>query len=381
MADSTHISWCDMTYNHWEGCTKVSPGCDNCYAEARNIRFNQGGNWGPGAPRRLMSEATRQNPIKWNKKAGEGLFVECHFCRKREFRGRYKLFEKTILDRCSNPDCLSLQESETVRVRPRVFCSSLSDVFDNEVPIEWLVDLLDTIRVCPSLDFLMLTKRIGNFNKRMSEARSFLFSDETGHSELYEWVDNWINGKPPANVWLCITVVNQQEADRDISKLLEIPARVRGLSMEPLLEAVSLLDHPPFNRAPIPSEIQAQLRAIWPNGLPENSLNAQLDKIKIDWVIAGGESGSNARPMNPDWARSLRDQCVAAGVKFHFKQFGEWAPSEQPAHPENADYKIHSGKGFLFDDGQWVDRIGKTKAGRTLDGRTWDQFPFPEVKL
>lgn len=292
MGENTNIEWAHHTFNPWEGCTKVGPGCDHCYAEARNKRFH-GGNWGPGAPRRRTSPSNWAKPRRWNTQAAE--------------KG----------------------------VRYRVFCASLADVFDNEVPAEWRADLFKLISETPNLDWLLLTKRIGNVASMLPENFSRLTFP---------------------NVWLGATVVNQKEADRDIPELLNLSPAVAWLSMEPLLGDVDITEYL-FGKKWLLSEV------------PMNGW--------LDWVIVGGESGACARPMHPDWARSLRDQCQAADVPFLFKQWGEWAERESPLWPETFDYRIENGTGYYFhdEDGPWMSRIGKKKAGRLLDGRTWDEFP------
>lgn len=275
MAENSNIEWTHHTYNPWIGCQKVGPGCDHCYAETWDARFN-GARWGADAERQRTSQANRNKPIIWNRKA--------------------------------------MNAGE----RHRVFCASLADVFDNHASIlpEWRADLWAMIRQTSHLDWMLLTKRPGNIAKMLPA--------------------DWGDGYP--NVWLGCTVVNQTEADRDIPKLLAVPAKVRFLSMEPLLGPVSL-----------------RWLAAWPENTPATAMSpsgatSDLDGLRrLDLVIVGGESGPHARPMHPDWARSLRDQCVAAGVAFHFKQWGEWDA-----------------------DGE---RVGKKSAGRLLYGRTWDQMP------
>lgn len=189
MSTNTRIEWCDHTFNPWEGCQKVSPGCDHCYAEARNVRFGGGTatNWGPDAPRRRTSAANWSLPKRWNAQANA--FMAQH--------GR----------------------------RQRVFCASLADVFDNAVPVQWRMDLFELIADTPNLDWLILTKRIGNVMPMCS-----------GDSLMFEMIGS--------RVWLGATIVNQAEADRDIRKLLDVPARVRFLSMEPLLGPVNLTSVP-----------------------------------------------------------------------------------------------------------------------------------------
>lgn len=334
MAENTKIEWTDHTFNPWIGCTKVGPGCDHCYAE--NLMDTRMGVavWGPGNTRVRTKEANWKMPLRWNAQADA--FMAQH--------GR----------------------------RQRVFCASLADVFDNAVDPAWRDDLWALIRETPNLDWLLLTKRIGN-------VLGMLPMDFNPHTYPH--------------VWLGATIVNQPEADRDITKLLAVNARVRFLSMEPLLAGVDLTK-------------------VWvPNGILRNMVPALS---KIDWVIVGGESGPGARPMHPDWARSLRDQCEAAGVPFLFKQWGEWKPISQMEEAEhgalykpNVIAKPHESQDNLNDiygrrctvnstvqhlDGSvhhflepnafpagamTMFHIGKKAAGRLLDGRTWDGFPAP----
>ena len=183
MAKNSAIEWTDHTFNPWIGCTKVSPGCDHCYAEARMDSRLHVVQWGAGQPRKRTSAANWKEPLRWQREAAD-------------FRATYGR-------------------------RQRVFCSSLADVFDNAVDPAWRADLFRLIEATPDLDWLLLTKRIGNAAQMMFLARG-------GHLPLLP------------NVWIGATIVNQEEADRDIPKLLAVPARVRFLSMEPLLGPVDL---------------------------------------------------------------------------------------------------------------------------------------------
>ncbi|MGH7461577.1 MAG: phage Gp37/Gp68 family protein [Longimicrobiales bacterium] len=295
MSENTKIEWCDHTFNPWEGCQKVGPGCDHCYAETRNARFGGGTavNWGPGAPRRRTSAANWALPTRWN--AQHEAFFALH--------GR----------------------------RQRVFCASLADVFDNQVDQAWRADLFQLIEATPNLDWLVLTKRIGNVACMVPEATDLIDYGEG-------WQSMWGQGVWPANVWLGATICNQEEADRDIPKLLAVPACVRFLSMEPLLGPVT-----------IPQVFMKPLD--WGEGPRAYPDGAGL----LNWIIVGGESGRGARPMRLDWARSLRDQCDAAGVPFLFKQWGEYIP--------------------VRDGGEEFHRVGKKAAGRLLDSVTHDGFP------
>lgn len=299
MSENSKIEWTDHTFNPWEGCQKVGLGCDHCYAETRNARFAGGTavNWGPGAPRRRTSAANWRKPLAWNA-AHEAFFAE---------HGR----------------------------RQRVFCASLADVFDNAVDPAWRADLFELIERTPNLDWLLLTKRIGNVQGMVPLPWiSKPFQHGPNPANIYP--AGW-----PANVWLGASIVNQVEADRDIPKLVALHAHVKFLSMEPLLGPVDLRGNLPGERA---------LR--WHRPM----LNM------LDWVIVGGESGPGARPMHPAWAQSLRDQCAAAGVPFLFKQWGEWALAGER----------RSILGCTLHD---MTRVGKKAAGRLLDGVQHDGFP------
>jgi protein gp37 len=322
MAENSAIEWTDHTFNPWVGCTKVSPACVRCYAEAWAKRTGQDNLW--AGKRRRTSEANWKQPIIWNRKA------------------------------------------KAAGVRAKVFCASLADVFDNQVPDGWRVDLWRLIEQTPDLDWLLLTKRPQNAGRMIVEARRALLGADVEDRHL-EW--------PWPNVWLGTTVDNQAEADRRIPHLLATPARVRFLSCEPLLGPVNL------------TRIQMPLR--WGTYLHDTLTGLHYDHHgrlrhsdyppeSIQWVICGGESGPGARPMHPDWARALRDECKDADVPFFFKQWGEFQP------------RSHGIGGFAMhwqqDAGRWVDglgdmnsntmiRVGKKAAGATLGGREWRQFP------
>ena len=238
--------------------------------------------------------------------------------------------------------------------RQRVFCASLADVFDKQAHPVDRSDLFWLIDSTPDLDWLLLTKRPMLVTEQL---------DYIGRARL------------PENVWLGTTVENQTEADRRIPHLLATPAAKRFLSCEPLLGPVDLYG------------CSSDRKQIW-NWLSGETGTMHFDGpdfdygVKLDWVIVGGESGPNARPMHPDWARGLRDQCAAAGVPFFFKQWGEFAPGEIAGEFLNPN---RAAKGLrLYCDGKWDDcwsevdghvddepdvyRVGKKRAGRLLDG-------------
>ncbi len=350
MSANSKIEWTDHTFNPWIGCTKVSPACDHCYAEVSTPSRTLGVAWGPHAERRRTSPGNWAMPKRWNAQA----------------------------------EAFQAQHGR----RQRVFCASLADVFDNAVPQLWRTSLFGLIYDTPHLDWLLLTKRIGNAARMLKE-------------DPPEGIDM----AALHNVWLGATIANQEEADRDIPKLLGVPAAKRFLSMEPLLGPVNLW---------LPTRT-------WENsagGLtcnhccngdrcddPNHFRRGRLDwashcrcphcrgtgKAKpIDWVIVGGESGQHARPMHPDWARSLRDQCQAAGVPFFFKQWGEHLPGElspHPCHPgdsgawrlDQAGGRWHDPNESGTDPSHWKPvtfiKPGKKAAGRLLDGREWNEVP------
>ena len=311
MSANSKIEWTDHTFNPWIGCTKVSPACDHCYAEVSTPSRTLGVTWGAGQPRRRTSDANWALPERWNAQA-EAFHAQ---------HGR----------------------------RQRVFCASLADVFDNEVDPQWRHELFALIKATPNLDWLLLTKRIGNASK-LVDPSAF---------------------EACPNIWLGATICNQEEADRDIPKLLAVPARVRFLSIEPLLERVNL--HPWLCKHGDASK-------------PEQRMSSWCTPAgQLHWVIVGGESGHQARPMHPDWARSLRVQCAVAGVPFLFKQWGEWLPmSHQTGGADPEQRQCH-----IWPDGRAYDgereemtpacaqlsRVGKKAAGRLLDGVQHDGYP------
>lgn len=312
MGEVSKIRWTHHTYNPWRGCTEVSPACDHCYARELAKR-NPGvlGQWGPGAPRVEGSAGYLRGPLKWN------------------------------------------AEAERPGVRRRVFALSMGDWLDEEAPAGALADLLLMVSLTPYLDWLLLTKRPHNFFSRVSDAKRLLAKgDSEERQEAWRMLWNWLatdGSGPPHNVWIGCTAENQRWANRRVPELLNIPARVRFLSCEPLLGPIDL--------EAMPLSAEDPLFSYWPldgrhlrDGMNEPA--ALPGAQRLHWVIAGGESGHNARPMRPEWARGLRDQCTAAGVPFFFKQWGVW------------------GAGGV--------REGKEKTGWLLDGVEWSQFPVVE---
>jgi protein gp37 len=222
------------------------------------------------------------------------------------------------------------------------------------------------------LDWLLLTKRIGNAHAMLNEAcRKVLGNSVCG------WSDNPLKSGPILeNVWIGATIVKQHEADRDIPKLLAVPAAKRFLSIEPLLGPIDLNYAFGIPTGAGRGSCPMRLAGIAPEGL------RPIGQHHLHWVIAGGESGPGARPMHPAWVRSLRDQCEAAGVSFFFKQWGEWQPRDHAttgADPEQEQAYLRADATepgqLLSGDCMQFSRIGKKAAGCILDGRTWDEVP------
>lgn len=308
MADHTKIEWCDATVNWWVGCTEVSSagGCDHCYAKRIAAPF-WGQKWGPGVPRRRFEGAAAS--LK-------------------------------ALDR----------KAQRLGRKLSVFHNSVSDMFDNEVPDTWRMDAFQAMAETPNLIHLVLTKRIGNV--RPYTQRDSLAFDLIGDGR----------------VWLGITVCNQEEANRDIPKLLHVPAAKRFLSCEPLLGPLELwrLSTFDFEESPEGAEVYPLV------GLYAVA-DCDWDGPKLDWVIVGGESGPGARPMHSEWARSVRDQCHRHDVPFMFKQWGAWASADQdecPNGPPFSRWMWSDGKVFEPGDDRGMPlfcHAGK-HAGRLLDG-------------
>lgn len=317
MGEITAISWCDHTFNPWIGCTKVSPACDGCYAEALMDKRYGRVEWGaPGkgnGTRVRTSAGNWHQPIRWNKKAAaEG-------------------------------------------TRPFVFCSSLADVFDNQVPTAWRTDLFELIRSTRNLVWLLLTKRPQNIVRMYGAAFDM------------PW---------PRNAAIGTTVEDQERADLNVPALLRAKADLNPafafLSCEPLLGPVDLTivyEQVPGGEVNGPALDATHRGAIWRPPHPEPEM---IPHVAIDWVITGGETdqgGHQARPSHPDWYRSLRDQCAAASVAYHHKQNGEWLGGDQIPEDVTIPSGWSSDCGIIdADDNRRVWRVGKKFSGRLLDG-------------
>lgn len=290
------------TFNPWIGCAKVSPGCANCYAAVSTpVRVN-GIEWGKGKPRQKTSESYWRQPLAWNRAA------------------------------------------EKAGVRRKVFCASLADWLDDEVPIKWLVELLELIRATPYLDWLLLSKRPQNFFARLTLAAKH--ADNEGNTSLASWIYWWIDQKtprPPENVWMGTTTENQEYADLRVPALLKIPAEKHFLSVEPMLGMVDL-------RRWMPCIHGDPLHC--PN-IPQTccQCDSRRESNKgVDWVIYGGESGSGARPCGIDWIRNGVRQCREARVPVFVKQLGTNISTTMFADNWPNGTRTHNGLDVILDD-------------------------------
>jgi protein gp37 len=248
MGERTGITWCHHTQNYWWGCTHAGPGCDSCYAEELAHRWGRAA-WGPGVPRVRTGQHNRNEVLRWNRKA------------------------------------------EAAGERRRVFVNSMSDIFDHEVPQEWREEIWQHVAQCGSLDFLLLTKRIGNAAKMLPE--------------------RWVERGCPPNVWLGMTCVDTGELVRDVKKLLAIPASVHWISHEPGLGPLVL-----------PAWLYAEGRG-------------EYDYQPINWIVTGGESGAKARPYDLEGLRDLVTQCRTAAVPIFVKQDSGRSPGRQGRIPDD----------------------------------------------
>lgn len=294
MSKETKIEWADSTLNFWSGCTKVSAGCAKCYAETlsnRKLTNKAGelniGQWGKGALRKRHQSAFNL-ALQLNKCPMICDTCGGHFAiREDGFGDHYALNAEHICD------------GETFH-RRRVFSLSLGDWLDPEVPIESLAEMLDTVRQCGDLQWLLVTKRPELWRERIEAVRDFAATQRWGC--LWDWCCSWLSGNPRKHIMVLTSVENQQAADERIPVLLDIPATQHGLSCEPLIGPVNLD------------------RFFWDKGMDRMWPKKQGERI--DWVIVGGESGPGARECNVDWIRSVVEQCRAAGVAAFVKQLG-----------------------------------------------------------
>ncbi len=401
MSDRTAISWTTATWNPVVGCMKVSPGCTNCYAERMAVRLA------------AMGQQRYQRATVGNRWSG------------------YAVLAPAMLG----------QPLHWLKPR-RIFVCSMSDLFHDDVQFEYIAAVFGVMAACPQHTFQVLTKRPqrmlaffqwleeetdkvccdpGHDNMSRDVARRWVLAlaativgpdgaealgasweaiehgdsaatgaqraeeeDEDDDDEESQWTTLW----PLPNVWVGVTVENQGYADERIPLLLQCPAVVRWVSYEPALGPVqfwAIRDGSWYDREGA-TRYNALTGSAWWGGTGENGLGGGP---RLDWVVAGGESGGGARPAHPDWFRLVRDGCEAAGVAFHFKQWGEYVPKGQKrsmrcpptwgvvdrrgnytplACPWTSEHDFDGGEVVVY-------RVGKKAAGRLLDGVLWDQYP------
>lgn len=372
---ASKIEWTDATWNPIVGCSIVSPGCTNCYAmsmAARIQKMNRTGGSGSDYVNHYdgTTQSSKAGPV-WTGKVA---------------LARDQLFFKPLHTH-----------------KPTTwFVNSMGDLFHESIPDEWIDRVFAVMALCPQHTFQVLTKRAERMraycNSRNAVIRIYhivcdlVTGGDADGILIAPGIDPavappgeriYLDAWPLPNVWLGVSAERQQEADERIPLLLQTPAAVRFVSCEPLLGPIDLTD------------------ITWPKARPRfpetddisdgRSALHLVEGARLDWVIAGGESGHHARPSHPNWYRSLRDQCAAAGVPFFLKQFGEWQavydrdqddPDWRQCHKTSPDggrsgrYLNHAGGwGFHGERVVYVKRVGKKKAGRTLDGVVHDAFP------
>lgn len=365
MADGTKIEWTNTTWNPVRGCSRVSEGCRNCYAERQALRFAGAG----GAYEGLVKKTSQG--AKWT--------------------GRIQL----VPTRLSDP--LRLKDPR------RIFVNSMSDLFHPFIPEAFIADVFAYMAVGYWHQYQVLTKHADRMRQVLGSAEFHdlfeqalaLALDEAdvivgrrkGMEDLRVWAGDAL---PLPNVWIGVSVENQDAADERIPQLLRTPAAVRWVSMEPLLGPVDLTRLHGAGPLHASSAFVDCLRGGTWGAVPATGERSRITHNpldRIDWVVVGGESGPNARPMHPDWVRNIRCQCEKARIPFFFKQWGEWAPAnETMCLPAKKWREFPEGEAnsrnvrFFGEDAlqrvQLMGRVGKKTSGRVLDAQTWDQYPI-----
>jgi protein gp37 len=367
MAENTKIEWATHTFNPWMGCTKVSPACKNCYAERNFDHRLKQVQWGPSGTRVLTSNENWAKPLKWNREAKEKGVRHRVFCA--SLADVFEDWKGPIVNSKGERGVVTCADSVWFTNGPVSNCRDLT-MDDVRTQLFALID------ATPNLDWLLLTKRPENIRRMWVDVfcdnHICEASKSTGifcpHDSCD--LDDGVRAAGRSNVWLGTTVEDQENANKRIHHLLGCRdlARVLFLSCEPLLGGLEI---EPF--------LSLDATECCP-GCDEIGCNCGA----IDWVIAGGESGPEARPTDPEWFRSLRDQCQTAGVPFHFKQWGEWVPSDHDS-VKMSDNEVcpwnDKPRSDVIDTKQRDNsntvmcRVGKVRAGRLLDGVTHNGFP------
>lgn len=331
MGAKTEISWTDATWNPVIGCSKVSEGCKNCYAERVAGRFETG----PCSSEWPYGQGYYSGVIKGGKWTGRTARKQTKF----------------------NP--------LTARKPRTIFVCSMGDLFHARVPDEWIDAVMDVIQACPQHRFMILTKRPKRMLDYMVRYSADGTMSDSPETKAFGGIHYHTDDLVPKNLALGVSIENQATADERVPILLQTPAVKRFVSIEPALGPVDLRYLQPTDPPTEINALEGTHGVLRPHG-------GKCDKL--DLVIMGGESGPNARPMRPDWARSMRDQCQAAGVPFHFKQWGEWVTENQSpvdiVLPSTSlcPWIDEDDNGDPHGDFTSVYRVGKKAAGRLLDG-------------
>lgn len=372
MADRTSISWTDATWNPLAGCSRVSEGCRNCYAEAMATRFNKPGMWGEGLATMVRTPDGKSAP-RWTGKVR---------------------FNEAALD-------------QPLRWRKprRIFVNSTSDLFHESVPDEWIDRVFAVMALSPQHTFQVLTKRpermwdyMDGIHRacwpvRLAAVAQGMRPTDLRPNSRGELLMREYGPWPLPNVWLGVSVEDQVTADVRIPYLVSTPAAVRFASVEPLLGPLDLnpwlfiVTHD--DEAILAAAAEGEVPALeWRE--PATIRPEEISQPRLDWVIVGGESGPRARPMHPDWVRKIRDQCADAAVPFHFKQWGEWVPiydrdrddpdwrlTPSTEGPRRRILNLAGGHGFHGERVHVVERVGTANSGRYID--CVEHLAFPQV--
>jgi protein gp37 len=439
VGDKTKIEWTDATWNPVRGCSVVSEGCRNCYAMQVAARFSQPywevwqGQTLICSAKQKLTEAAARNKVA--NEAANGVVMEARPSSEGQayeglayrnssgahWTGKVRLIEEHL-------------EDPLRWKRPRkIFVNSMSDLFHESIPDEWIDRIFAVMALADWHTFQILTKRPERMRDYLNNSNcayrvwDTAFNTAAAYPQLYELAERHLAKRqgdnprwPLPGVWLGVSVEDQKTADERIPLLLQTPAAVRWISAEPLLGPIDLThvdysarlretlgDFAKFMAEKDGDDVQASVEHA------RSSINAPAylqtltgqwfdgwdrgnDGKRLDWVVVGGESGANARPMHPDWVRSIRDQCVAAGVPFFFKQWGHLLPVGEVKGGDDVvpgtivfaqdgerilpdccsnDYDVEDGDAAIR-----FKPVGKKAAGHLLDGREWHQFPTVQTE-
>jgi len=335
------IEWTQETWNPIVGCSKISPGCENCYAEKMAYRLAHA----------LASNDTSDTWSAYVDVIGIGQKKNGVIQLAPKWSGQTSMVKSAFEKPCHWK-------------KPRmIFVCSMGDLFHESVPFEWIDTVFGVIGMHDHHTYQILTKR----PERMVE-----YFESRGFNEKFA------EGYP--HVWIGVTAENQEQANKRIPILLDIPAAKRFVSIEPMLSKIELSDIIESDGSHYVNYLTGEQ-----SGVDGEGTYCDWHPNKIDWVILGGETGHKARPMHLDWVRSVRDQCKEAGVPFFFKQWGEYKEvSLTPEQRIKEKYIVlgNDGKEYIIAGEHlspvYMQKVGKKKAGNELDGKAYQEFPKTE---